>query len=92
MDSNHLELSKFCQNLRTYFNVRFRGTVPENNICMYISPFISPTWWASLKNRKVKEKNLGAIIAVILEESCVRNPVHNRRMDLLRVRRAGFIS
>ena len=56
---------------------------------MYISPFISPTWLASLKNRKVKEKNLEAIIADFLEESCVRNPVHYRRMDLLRIKREG---
>ena len=37
----------------------------------------------------VGTKNLEAIIADIIDESNLRNPVHRRRMNLLRVKRNG---
>ena len=36
-----------------------------------------------------KTKNLDTIITDILDESSLRNPVHRRRMALLRVKRNG---
>ena len=56
---------------------------------MYIKPFISITWWASLENREVTAQNLDDIIADILDKSAIRNTVHGRKMDLLRVKRRG---
>ena len=56
---------------------------------MYIKPFISITWWASLENREVTAQNLNDIIADILDKSAIRNTVHGRKMDLLRVKRRG---
>ena len=50
-EANNLEDSKCCQNLRAYSNVSFRGAA-----WMYISPFISSSWWSSLESRKMKEK------------------------------------
>ena len=46
-------------------------------------------WLASLWTRKVKEKDLESIIADILKESCIINPIHNQKIDLLREKRAG---
>ena len=79
-EANHLEVSKFCQNYRTVINVGFRGAEPVN-VQTYISPF---SWWSSLQNRKVKEKGLEEIIADILEESFIINPVHTKIMDPLK--------
>ena len=60
----------------------FRGAILVS-VWMYISPFISPTWWARLENRRVKEKALEAIIAD------TPYTLHNRRMDLLKEKTAG---
>ena len=85
-EANHLVVSKFCQNLRTYIDVDFRGVVPAN-VWMYISPFISSSWWSSLEKRKVKVKGLEDIRENILEDSSIINPGHSRRMDMLKEKR-----
>ena len=86
-DSDHLEVMKFTQCLIKYIQTGFRGPHPESNIYIYISPFISATWRASLENRNVRAKNLEAIIADILDKISIRYPIHGRRMDLLRLKR-----
>ena len=43
-----------------------------------IQPYISATWRA---------KNLEDIISGIMDESSIRNPIHRRRLDLLRAKR-----
>ena len=53
-----MEVTKFTQCLRTYIQTGFRGAPPESNIYMYILPFISATWWASLENKNVRTKIL----------------------------------
>ena len=44
---------------------------------------------AALENRRVITKNADDSIANILDKSCIRNPVHGRRMDPLRAKRKG---
>jgi ribosome biogenesis GTPase A len=34
-------------------------------------------------------KSLGQIVEIIMEESDARNPLHSRRMELLRVKKTG---
>ena len=48
------------------------------------------TWWMSLVQRGVTEdKTLDQIIEIIMDESDARNPLHSRRMELLRVKKTG---
>jgi hypothetical protein len=42
-----------------------------------------------LLHQNIKEKNLQEVIDLILEESSGRNPLHQRRIDLLRVKKEG---
>ena len=82
----HLEVSKFCQIMRTYMEVGFRGAVPEN-VWMYLSPIISSSWCSSPENRGFKQKGLEEILADILTESSIGNPVHSRLFKLLKEKR-----
>ena len=43
----------------------------------------------SLIHKGVEKKNLEQILALILEESSGRNPLHQRRIQLLRVKKTG---
>ena len=65
-EANHLEVSKFCKNMRTYIEDGFRGADPEN-VWMYMSPFISSSWWSSFENRGVKQKGLKEILGRYLD-------------------------
>ena len=39
-----------------------------------------------------ENKNLDQIIEIIMDESDARNPLHSRRMELLRVKKTGSLS
>ena len=66
--------------------VGFRGAVPEN-VWMYLSPIISSSWCSSPENRGFKQKGLEEILADILTESSIGNPVHSRLFKLLKEKR-----
>ena len=48
------------------------------------------TWFNSLELNGLKEKNLAETLEMLLEESQLRNPVHNRRIDFLNNRRGNM--
>ena len=54
---------------------------------MYLSPFLSPSWWASLKSRGVEGKTLDEILEDIMTKSSIVNPVHFRRIEFLKEKR-----
>ena len=56
---------------------------------MQLQPLINRVWFESLLHQNIKEKNLQEVIDLILEESSGRNPLHQRRIDLLRVKKEG---
>ena len=48
------------------------------------------TWSNALEQYNVNNKWLKEIIDMLLEESELRNPVHNRRIDFLQTKRGGI--
>ena len=48
------------------------------------------TWSNSLELNGVKEKYLSETLEMLLEESQLRNPVHNRQIDFLTSKRGGM--
>ena len=54
---------------------------------MYLSPFLSPSWWASLKSRGVEGKTLDEILEDIMTKSSIVNPVHFRGIEFLKEKR-----
>ena len=48
------------------------------------------TWYTALEQNGVKDVGLEQIVKMILEESCLRNPVHNRRIKFLQSKRGGM--
>ena len=86
---NHLETVHFCALFEIYIKDGYRGKIPENTVWMQLQPLINRVWFESLMHQNVKEKNLQEVIDLILEESSGRNPLHQRRIDLLRVKKEG---
>ena len=85
---NHLETVHFCALFEIYMKDGYRGKIPENTVWMQLQPLINRVWFESLMHQNVKEKNL-QVIDLILEESSGRNPLHQRRIDLLWVKKEG---
>ena len=86
---NHLESVHFCALFEIYIRDGYRGRIPENTVWMQLQPLINRVWFESLLHHHIKEKNLKEVIELILAESAGRNPLHQRRIDLLRVKKEG---
>ena len=57
---------------------------------MHLMPLVDATWYMSLVQRGIQDdKSLDEIINIIMEESNARNPLHARRMELLRIKNTG---
>ena len=48
--ASHLEVKKFVESLETYITAGFRGVIPKSGVWIYIAPFLSSSWWASMKS------------------------------------------
>ena len=86
---NHLETVHFVNTFEIYIRDGYRGKIPENTVWMQLQPLINRVWFESLIHQNIKEKDLQGVIDLILEESSGRNPLHQRRIDLLRVKKEG---
>ena len=87
-NSTHLEVKNFCQNVETYIVTGFKDALPQM-VWPYIKPLMHATWAQALEQNDAKAKWLQKIINLLLEESNLRNPVHNRRIDFLQSKRQG---
>ena len=48
---------------------------------------MNSTWYVALEQKGALTETLDKIIELLLEESCLRNPVHSRRMGFLQSKR-----
>lgn len=87
--ASHLEIRKFCQGVDVYIQTGFSDTPPQK-VWPYIGPLMHVTWSNSLELNGVKEKYLSETLEMLLEESQLRNPVHNRQIDFLTSKRGGM--
>ena len=75
--SSHLEVKNFCQNVEVYISTGFKDAPPQL-VWPYIKPLMHATWASALEQSDAKTKWLKEIFDLLLEESELRNPVHNR--------------
>ena len=54
--ADHLEVMGFSEAIETYIVMGFRGQVPKSGVWKYIAPFLSSSWWASMKLSRWKSR------------------------------------
>ena len=87
-ESTYLETSQFCETFRMYLLDGYRGSPPPEMMWIQLQPLVNPLWFSSLVQKELKLKDsLDEVINMILEESNQRNPLHQRRMQLLRIKK-----
>ena len=87
-ESTYLETSQFCKSFRMYLLDGYRGAPPPEMMWIQLQPLVNPLWFSSLVQKGLKLKDsLDSVINLILEESNQRNPLHQRRMQLLRIKK-----
>ena len=67
----------------------YAGNPLVNAVWIQLQPLMNPLWMESMIHRAIKEKNLEKIMGLILEESSGRNPLHQRRIELMQVKKTG---
>ena len=83
-DCSALDMKSFCEMFCSYIMDRFQGKPNADAIHLHLQPFMALTWWNSVVQRGVKKKSLEEVT-----ESEARHPLHQRRMELLRVKKTG---
>ena len=88
-EPTHLEAVHFTKSFQNYILDGYAGNPPENAVWIQLQPLMNPFWMESMIHRGIKEKNLEEIMGLILEESSGRNPLNQRRIELMRVKKTG---
>merc|ERR1711888_246999 len=91
-EATYKEALHFQEIFANYLSNGYGGKarIPQQMIAVQLQPFINPIWWSQMIAKQVKEKDLEGAISVILEVASDNNPVHGRRMDLLKLRRGSM--
>ena len=84
---SHLEVAKFVKSMRTFITAGFRGVIPTTGVWIYVAPFLSSSWLASMKSRGVQDQSLKQILQALKDESSLLCPVHKQRIEFLKERR-----
>ena len=89
-EATHLEAVQFTRSFQNYILDGYGGNPPENAVWIQLQPLMNPLWMESMIQKDdIKKKNLEGIVNLILKESSGRNPLHQRRIELLRVKKTG---
>ena len=89
-EASYLDTTHFCELFKSYIMDGFQGNPRGSAIHIHLQPLVEPTWWTSLGKQGVTQnKSLQQIVDIIMAESDARNPLHSRRMNLLRVKKTG---
>ena len=91
-EANYKESLHFTEIFSNYLSNGYGGTarIPQQMIAVQLQPFINPIWWSQMITKQVKQKDLEGAMLVVLEVASDNNPVHGRRMDLLKLRRGSM--
>ena len=66
--ASHLGASKFVESMRTFITPGFRGVIPKVGVWIYVAPFLSLSWWASMKSSGVLDQSLEEILQLLMDE------------------------
>ena len=91
-EANYAEAHHFTEIFTNYLENGYGGSarVPQQMIAVQLQPFVNQIWWSQMLNKQIKEKDLKGAMLVVLEVASENNPVHGRRMDLLKMRRGSM--
>ena len=88
-EATHLETIQFTRSFQIYIPDGYGGNPPKDAMWIQLQPLMSMLWMESMIQKDLKKKNLEGSVNLIPEESSGRNPLHQRRIELLRVKKTG---
>ena len=91
-EANYAEARHFTEIFGNYLENGYGGAsrVPQQMISVQLQPFVNELWWAQMVNMNIKKKDLKGAMQVVMDVASENNPVHGRRMDLLKMRRGSM--
>ena len=91
-EANYAEARHFTEIFGNYLENGYGGAsrVPQQMISVQLQPFVNEIWWAQMVNMNIKKKDLKGAMQVVMDVASENNPVHGRRMDLLKMRRGSM--
>ena len=89
-EASYLATTHFSECFRFYIMDGYQGNPKGCPVYIQLQSLVEATWWTSLCKRGVNQnKDLEQILEIIEIESDARNPIHNRRMNLMRIKKTG---
>ena len=91
-EANFAEARHFTEIFSNYLENGYGGAarVPQQMIAVQLQPFVNEIWWAQMIQLEIKKKNLKDAMKIVMDVANENNPVHGRRMDLLKMRRGSM--
>jgi hypothetical protein len=86
-DSSMIDINQWCSQLVNYLNMSYSRNPPEKGVSMHLGPLMHSSWIQALESQKLEEKTLTEIIEIVKKEGCMRMPVHQRRIQLMKAKR-----
>ena len=88
-DSTAIEVQSFVELFHAFVLDGFQGHPKKALIHIYLQNCCDPLIWASLVKRGIKGLDLDETIKIIQAEGDSRNPIHQRRMQVLALKKTG---
>ena len=88
-EANILEVLNFIESATYYIWSGFRNNPPATGSYIHLLPLSNAIWWQALEAAGIREKYLPEIMEMIKIEAESRNPLHARRIKLLKVRKTS---
>ena len=90
-EANFAEAKHFTEIFTNYLENGYGGAsrIPQQKIAVQLQPFVCEIGWAQMVQLDIKKKNLTEAMKIVIAVANENNPVHGRRMDLLKMRRGS---
>ena len=90
-EASFAEAKHFTEIFTNYIENGYGGgaKVPREMVAVQLQPFVCEIWWSQMVQLDIKSKNLKEAMDVVMAVASENNPVHGRRMDLLKMRRGS---
>ena len=83
-ESQMLEVITWIEQATYYVKTGFKNQPPQTGSLVHLSALINPTWLQSIESKGAKMETLEGIMNLIRIEAEIRNPLHARRIQLLK--------
>ena len=86
-EANLKEVNNWIRQLTHYINTGYRNNPQAKGVYMHLTPLLHESWSTALNAKDPDSKSLEALAELLREEARLRMPRHQRRMDLIKVKR-----